>query len=326
MSLTETAYEKVPQAMKRALHLTASPVWNHDEKRLRAPLRALLPLVVTFAALGAIQAFVRPRFDQQLFVFFVESASLFVVLLMAILGSAKLLDRRPVDEYGFSFDRGWARSFAVGGVIATVANAGTFLVAVGTGWATVSGFLEGSGPLPFMLAMAAAFFFTAVAAAWEEFVFRATMLKNLAEGSNGYLPGWIAVVVAVLLSTAVFAFLHSGKVDDFAIGYSYYAVAGLVLAVAYVLSGDLALPIGFHVFYNYTMAAFFGLGVSQTGPELVALEFAGSNFWIGEEGVIRIVFAIVGGVLLVAYIQYRDGELRIDERVTRWTPRWRRKE
>jgi len=324
MSLIKTACSKAPHATRQALRLTISPVWNRDEGRLRAPLRALLPLVVTFVGFGVIQTVVRPRLDGRLLVFLAESSGLFAVLLAAIFGSARLLDRRPVAEYGFSFDRGWARSFAVGGVIATAANAGTFLVAVGAGLANVSGFFEGSGPLPFVAAMAVTLFFVAVAATWEEFVFRGAMLKNLAEGVDGYLPRWTAVVVAVLLSTVVFAFLHSGKVDNFAVGYSYYAVAGLVLAITYVLSGDLALPVGFHVFYNYTMAAVFGLGVSQQGPEVVALEFAGSGFWIGEEGIARMVFAVVGGLLLVAYIRYREGELSIDERVTRWTPRTKR--
>ncbi len=70
------------------------------------------------------------------------------------------------------------------------------------------------------------------------------MLKNLAEGADGPVPRWAAVGVAVLASSLVFAFLHGGKVDHPS-QYGYYLLAGLVLSGAYVLTGDLALPIAF---------------------------------------------------------------------------------
>ena len=143
------------------------------------------------------------------------------------------------------------------------------------------------------------------------------MLKNLAEGADRYVPQWGAVGVAVLLSTAVFAFLHSGKISD-PTGYGYYAVAGIVLGGVYVFSGNLALPIGFHVFYNFTMSAVFGLGVSQRTPELLALSVVGPAFWIGEEGLARAVFAVIGGVVLLAYIRWQNGDLHVDDRVTEW--------
>jgi membrane protease YdiL (CAAX protease family) len=156
-----------------------------------------------------------------------------------------------------------------------------------------------------------------VAAVWEEFIFRGTMLKNLAEGADGYVPQWAAVGLAVVLSTAVFAFMHGGKIDHYSL-YSYYAVAGLVLATPYVLTGSLGLSMGFHVFYNFTMSVVFGLGVSLKTPELVALEITGPDVWVGEEGLLNIIFAVVGGVLLLAYIHRRDG-LSVSHRVTEFS-------
>jgi len=118
----------------------------------------------------------------------------------------------------------------------------------------------------------------------------------------------------------VFAFLHSGKLTHPSQAV-YYLVAGLVLGTVYVLSGELALPIGFHVFYNFTMATVFGLGVSQDSPAVILLNTTGPAFWIGEEGLARMVFAIVGGGLMIGYIYWRDGELGFDDRITQWTPR-----
>ena len=310
----------VSSVVRDGWRLLSWPVWNREDRRLRAPIRAVFPLIATFFAFFPIQKAVRGQFDGKTVVGSMESAGLLAVLLGAVVISARVLDRRPVREYGFAFDRDWLRSFAVGGAIATVANAGTLLVALAAGWVSVTGFIGGSGPVPFLPALLVVFIYIAVAASWEEFIMRGGMLKNLAEGADGYLPRWAAVGLAVLGSSAVFAFLHSGKITHPSQA-GYYLIAGLVLGGIYVFSGDLALPIGFHVFYNFTMGSVFGLGVSQDSPEVVMLDVVGPAFWIGEEGMARVVFAVVGGMLLFAYVRWRDGGLRLSDQITQWTPR-----
>jgi len=294
-------------------------VWNHDTHRLRAPLRALLPLVITFIAFALVVTFVRGRFEHPVREG-LEFSLMAVVLVAAVVLSARLFDRRPAAEYGLTFDSEGVRSFAVGGLVATIANAGTMLVALAAGWATVTGFFEGSDALPFLPAILLVFVYVGVLASWEEFVFRGALLKNLAEGADGYVPRWAAVGIALVLSTAVFAFMHSGKLTSLG-GYGYYLLAGLIFGSVYVLTGNLALPVGFHVFYNFTMSAVFGLGVSQRTPEIVVLEMAGPPLWVGEEGLLRVTFAALGGILLVLYIRWRDGHLGLAEQITRWTPR-----
>jgi len=320
MLLKPSTDRTVPSMLQQIWQLLVWPVWNHNQRRLRSPLRAVLPLVVTFLALALIQQGIRQRFDHLGIVGTLETIGLLCVLSGAVLLSASVIDRRPIPEYGLSFDYAWLRSFAVGGAIATTVNAGTLLVALGAGWVTVVDMIAGAGPLPFLPAMGMVFGYITVAAAWEEFIFRAGMLQNLAEGANGYVPHWAAISLAVFLSSGIFAFLHSGKLTH-PTQLGYYLIAGLILGIVYVLSGDLALPIGFHAFYNFTMAAIFGLGTSQQTPELLVLDVVGPAFWIGEEGLAQVVFVVIGGVLLVAYIRLRDGHLRLGTHTTQWTPR-----
>jgi len=293
------------------------PVWNRSQRRLRAPLRALLPIITTFLAIAVLQSVVRGQFDHPIRES-MELLGMAVILVGGVVASSRLFDRRPVGEYGLSLDTDWWRSFAVGGVVATLANAGAVAVALGTGWATVAGFAQGSGELSFLPAMIVVFGYIATAATWEEFVFRGAMMKNVAEGANGYVRERVAVGVALALNCVVFAFLHSGKVTHVS-QYGYYLLAGLVLGGVYVLTGELALSIGFHIFYNYTQSAVFGLGVSQTTPELLALDLVGSTRYVGEEGLVHIGAAAVGGLLLLGYIYWRDGKLALSDRVTRWT-------
>jgi len=164
------------------------------------------------------------------------------------------------------------------------------------------------------------FAYIALAATWEEFILRGAMLKNLAEGSNGFVPQWMAVSLAVTLSTLAFAFLHGGKITHPS-HYGYYLIAGLVLSGVYVLTGELALSIGFHVFYNFTQSAIFGLGHSQQTPQLLAVDIVGPSRWVGEEGLVFVGFAILGGLVLAEYIHWRDGSLELDDRVTSYTER-----
>lgn len=317
--MSPTANQPTAGPLRRGWQLLTWPVWNRDQHRLRAPYRAVLPLVGTFVALAAVQTAVRAQFVHP-WREVVEAVGLAAVLVAGVVLSARLLDRRPVAGYGLSFDREWWRSLAVGVGIATAVNAGAFAVAVAAGWATVVGFAGGAGALPFPAALVVVFVYIAVAASWEEFVFRGAMLKNLAEGLDGHVPNWTVVAAAILLSSVVFAALHGGKVDH--VGqYGYYLLAGGIFAGVYVLSGDLALPIGFHVGYNVTMSAVFGLGTSQRTPELVVLDLVGPARWVGEEGLVHVVFAAVGGVLLLASVRRREGRLGLADGLTQWTRR-----
>jgi len=293
------------------------PVWNHDDRRLRAPLRALLPLVLTFLTLAIIQTGARARFDHPVREF-IELIGLTVVLIGGLLVSTRLIDRRPAVDYGLSLDRDWWKAVAVGSGTGVAVNAGALVVSLQAGWVSVTGFAETPGVLPFGPAVVVTFGLIAIAAIWEEFIFRATMLKNFAEGGARYVGRKPAILLAVLLSTLVFATLHGGKVTHVS-QYGYYVIAGLVIGSVYVLSGDLALPVGFHVFYNFSQGL-LGLGVSQVTPELVVLELVGPDKWIGEEGIVHVIFALLGGLLLLAYIRWRDGQLQIHERVTQWNP------
>ncbi len=274
--------------------------------------------MTTFLALAVVQTAVRTRFEHPVREL-LELLGIAAILAVAVVASARLIDRRPTAEYGLAVDRRWVRSLAVGAGIGTAVNAGALAVVLGADWAAVTGVTEAPGVLPFLPATVGAFALVAVAAAWEEFVFRATMLKNLAEGGQDSLGRRPAVLLAVLLSALVFAALHGGKVTHPG-QYGYYLLAGAILGGVYALTGDLALPIGFHALYNYTQGL-FGLGVSGAVPELLALDLVGPSRWVGEEGLVHVGAAAAGGVLLVAYLRRRDGALKVADRVTRWTPR-----
>ena len=319
MSLRSTVDGILPTTLSKRVRQLCWPVWSTERRRLRAPFRALLPVVLTFVSLAIVQTMIRDRFVHPVREL-LELTGIAVILIGAVLLSARIIDRRPVSGFGLSFDREWWHSFVVGGLVATAINGGALVVALGVDWATFVGVTRGSGDLPFLPAMGIVFGYVAFAAAWEEFILRGAMVKNIAEGASGFVPQWMAVGLAVALSTIAFAFLHGAKVTHLS-QYGYYLIAGLVLSGVYVLTGELALSIGFHVFYNFTLSAIFGLGHSQRTPELLAVDIVGPSRWVGEEGLLFVSFAVLGGLLLVGYILWRDGTLKLDDRVTSYVRR-----
>ena len=109
MLFRPTVARILPTTLLERLRQLLWPVWNAEQRRLSRPLRALLPSVLTFLLLAVLQTTLRARFDHPVREFLELSGSA-VVLVGAVLLSGRVIDQRPVSEFGFSFDREWWRS------------------------------------------------------------------------------------------------------------------------------------------------------------------------------------------------------------------------
>jgi uncharacterized protein len=87
----------------------------------------------------------------------------------------------------------------------------------------------------------------------EEITYRGYMLQNLAEGlSLKRIGPQLATLIAVLISSVVFGLGHVENAGATSLNtINTMLIAALVLAGGYVLTGQLALPIGFHVAWNF---------------------------------------------------------------------------
>ena len=98
----------------------------------------------------------------------------------------------------------------------------------------------------------------------EETVFRGYQLKNAAEGLNyaslgprgAILPAWV-------LSSVFFAVLHADNPNATPVSTLNIALAGLMLGFGYVLTGELAIPIGLHITWNFFQGAVYGFPVQR---------------------------------------------------------------
>jgi hypothetical protein len=96
-----------------------------------------------------------------------------------------------------------------------------------------------------------------------------------------------------------------------------------MLAAGYVLTGDLAVPIGLHTTWNLFQGGVYGFPVSGlgVGASVVAVEETGPDVVTGgafgpEAGLLGLGAMVVGTAAIAAWVRWRTGDLRIDPAVT----------
>jgi membrane protease YdiL (CAAX protease family) len=228
------------------------------------------------------------------------------------------LDGRPFSGFGLRLDRAWWSDLGFGLLLGASLMTGIFLLQLALGWVTVTGsFVATNGGAFFPAILAAGVLFVCVGF-YEELVSRGYQLTNLAEGLNGVGvgPGG-AIVLAWILSSALFAVLHLSNPSASALGTLNIFLAGMMLGAGYVLTGQLAIPVGLHVTWNLFQGNVFGFPVSgldlsgatflatrQTGPALLT----GGPFG-PEAGLIAPAAMAVGFGLIGLRVRRRTGKL-----------------
>jgi uncharacterized protein len=240
--------------------------------------------------------------------------------LLTVWLAGRFLDRRSFSEFGFRLGAGWWLDLVVGMVLGALLMTAVFLIELGLGWVEVTGSFETQGGAPFVISLlfpAAAFVCVGVS---EETVFRGYQLKNAAEGLNyPSLGPRGAILLAWVLSSVFFAVLHAANPNATPISTLNIVLAGLMLGFGYVLTGELAIPIGLHITWNFFQGAVYGFPVSgfgDFGPTLLVTEQGGPELWtggsFGPEGGLLIPAVMLLGISLVAlWTRLRTGKVSL---------------
>jgi membrane protease YdiL (CAAX protease family) len=247
-----------------------------------------------------------------------------VNLLAAILTvwlAGRLLDRRPFSAFGFHLGAGWWLDLLFGMVLGALLITILFLVELGLGWVRVTGTFETyrtNAPFViYMLLPVATFLCVGIS---EETVFRGYQLKNAAEGLNHPALGPRgAILLAWVLSSVFFAVLHADNPNATPISTLNIVLAGLMLGFGYVLSGELAIPIGLHITWNFFQGAVYGFPVSGTGafgPTILTTEQGGPELWTGgsfgpEGGLLVPGIMLLGMSLVALWTHLRTGKVSL---------------
>ena len=242
-------------------------------------------------------------------------------VLLSVWLAGRLLDRRPFADFGFHLNGGWWLDFFFGMALGALLMTAVFLVELGLGWIKTTGAFESGLPgAPFWVAILVPAAFFLCVGIYEELLSRGYQLRNAAEGLN--LPGVgprNAVLLAWVLSSAFFGYLHASNPNATPISTFNVALAGLMLGFGYVLTGELAIPIGLHVTWNFFQGAVFGFPVSGLrigGATFLSLDQGGPDLWtggsFGPEGGLIGPAAMAAGILLTAlWVRLRYGAVAV---------------
>jgi uncharacterized protein len=233
----------------------------------------------------------------------------------------RFLDRRPFGDLGFRLDRGWWLDLLFGLALGTLLMTTIFLVESRLGWISVAGTFETTGTgAPFALSILLPVTVSVCAGFSEETLYRGYQLRNAAEGLNhpAFGPRG-AILVAWASSSVFFGVLHAGNPNATALSTFNITLAGLMLGFGYVLSGQLAIPIGLHVTWNFFQGAVYGLPVSgfeTFGASFLSTEQAGPELWTGgsfgpEGGLISPAAMLLGVLLTALWVRLRTGRISL---------------
>jgi len=305
--------------------------WNGAEARLRAPWRVgatlsllLLAAVVVAPLTRLLTGLDAPESGWDLVVF----AGAFLGLSVAVVGLAWVVDRRYTRDLGVAPSGRWYRDcaagLAVGGAMATAVVA----VLLATRAASVAGTVTGrqaqltvTGVGPLVGAGLWALFYTG-AATLEEVAVRGYLLVNAAEGVSGWLGRRRGLLFGVAVTAGLFGVLHASNPGGTVLGLLNITLAGFLLGGTYVLTGRLALAVGIHAAWNFTVGAVYGLPVSglKTSSALFAVEPDGSRALTGgpfgpEGGVVMLAALAVGAGLVVLWVRRSEGAVFLQRHI-----------
>ncbi len=249
----------------------------------------------------------------------------FVVTVVSVWFAGRFFDRRPFSGFGLRLDRTWWLDFCFGLVLGALLMTAIFLVELLTGWITVTGTFEtvGAGGVigtggTFALAILIPLVLFVCVGFYEELLSRGYQLQNLAEGLNYPSLGGPrgGILLAWVLSSSLFGLFHLGNPNATLISTVNITFAGLLLGAGYVLTGQLAIPIGLHITWNFFQGNFFGFpvsGIEPIGATFISIEQGGPTLFTGgvfgpEAGLLDIAATIIGSLLIWLWVRARSGE------------------
>ena len=299
-------------------------LWNDAEGRLRAGWRvAGFGLLLVWLDIAGIAAGLRlhpselTRGSGAVLRF---SVTLMVIVTLGAIIAVRLIDRRPVRQLGIVPGPGFWGDLAFGFGLGALLNTVDFGVESFAGWVRVVDVARTRTPgeaFPLAFAqMTAAFLCVGL---YEELLNRGYLLRTLAQGFVGRrIKTTQALVLAVLLSSALFGLGHIGNPHATLVSSLNIAVGGVVLSLPYVLTGRLATSIGLHWAWNLFEGVVYGFPTSGLVAPTAALvvKQSGPPLWTGgefgpEAGLLDLLITLTGGALIIWREHCRLGSLAL---------------
>lgn len=297
--------------------------WNYSENRLRGGYRIAVQFILFFAVF-LLSSLITSDITDKVLQITVDEIIFSSLGIFTIYFAAKFLDKREFRSLGFAINRVWLKEFSSGLLIGGSAIIFVFIAEYFCGMIIIADYFVSASKQNIVHVMALRFigyFFVALS---EEAFSRGYHIKNIAESLTiGRIKKVHAVVIALVLSSLLFGFLHGANPNASLISSINLILIGLFYGYAYLLTGSLAMPIGIHFTWNFVQEAFFGFPVSgfKSSASIVKTEYVnGFELWNGgsfgpEAGLIILPSILLGILLLRFIVKKQSGSLELKTRL-----------
>ena len=278
----------------------------NSEGRARAGWRILLQFFLFIMVLAAAQIIQAEGFRNGNAISYAAGSLTYIAgILMVTIILSRYLDHRSVYEIGLRLSREWWFDLAAGLAIGAFTLGAVAFVESSLGWAEFTAVPRNSLNAPLFVTALLAFLNLTAVGFGEELTFRGYQLSNLAEAFGKKAGLKKAVIIALLMTSSIFGVTHLLNPNASLLPALNISLAGLLLGLAYVWSGSLALPIGIHITWGYFEEFIFGYANSGQEPfnSLLQNTVSGPALWtggsFGPEGGLLILIAILADISLL---------------------------
>src|SRR5829696_1694731 len=278
-------------------------------------------LLVVAAVEGRVRAGLAGRLPD-LYEGLVRALVLALLIAAVLYLAGRVLDHRRMSDYAFHFSRKWWTDLGFGLVLGALLLFGVLVVELSMGWVNVTGSFAPSPGEPFVATILVGVVAVAAVAFGEEASYRGYPIKNLAEGVGRARWG---IGIAVVIAAVYFGLAHTTNPNATWLTVFNIVIFDLLFGTGYVLTGELALPIGLHFGWDFVQGFVFGVVAEekQYGSVLVLADDPSATLWTGrpygvEGGLMGTAAFIVG---LLATFAWARSQHRTGLQVTPQQPR-----
>ena len=277
---------------------------TNDKSRLRAGWRILIAVILTGLFFNLVD-WVRSALSisgpttsivGHLIDFFVVTGAIFI--------TRRLADKRSFTSLGFRINKQAGFDLLIGIGIPFILFLIIYTIEFSLGWLKFDSFAWQTDSPALVISQTTRYFVWFIFVAWnEELVYRGYIMQSLASGLN--------LTLGILISSIYFGIEHLSNPNSNGMAVAGIFLAGLFLAYAYIRTGQLWLPIGLHLGWNFFESAVFGFPVSgYDRPGLFHITVSGPEFWTGgafgpEAGFIMLPITLLGAALIYLYTKRR---------------------